>query len=77
MRYPERDLPIDPYVLGVWLGDGTSANANVTTADAEILEQLVGAGYGVRKAAGPLAYLVGGGSVPHVRDPLDGPLYGQ
>lgn len=26
----ERDLPIDPYLLGVWLGDGTSASANIT-----------------------------------------------
>ena len=48
VRYCERELPIDPYVLGVWLGDGTSTSANVTTADAAILEQLVGAGYGVR-----------------------------
>ena len=24
VQYPERDLPIAPYVLGAWLGDGTS-----------------------------------------------------
>ena len=23
VEYPERDLPIDPYILGAWLGDGT------------------------------------------------------
>ncbi|MFM8239846.1 MAG: DnaB-like helicase C-terminal domain-containing protein, partial [Actinomycetota bacterium] len=33
---PEADLPISPYVLGVWLGDGTSAAAHFTSADPEI-----------------------------------------
>lgn len=27
---PERDLPIDPYLLGYWLGDGSSDSARVT-----------------------------------------------
>lgn len=30
---PERDLPIDPYLLGFWLGDGSSAAAEITIAD--------------------------------------------
>ena len=29
-RYPEQSLPIDPYVLGVRLGDGTSSKAEIT-----------------------------------------------
>ena len=33
---PDADLPIAPYVLGVWLGDGTSAAAHFTSADPEI-----------------------------------------
>lgn len=33
-------LPLDPYYLGVWLGDGTSANTSITTADPEI-EQFI------------------------------------
>jgi deoxycytidine triphosphate deaminase len=45
--YPERDLPVDPYVLGVWIGDGTSAKAEITCADAEILEEVALAGYAV------------------------------
>lgn len=28
---PARDLPIDPYILGYWLGDGYSRSARVTT----------------------------------------------
>ncbi len=37
------DLPVDPYVLGYWLGDGTSATAEVTVSDqdaGEILPEL-------------------------------------
>lgn len=26
VNYPEKDLPIDPYYLGVWLGDGSADN---------------------------------------------------
>lgn len=37
---PDANLPIDPYLLGVWLGDGSSANAVVTTADEEIVRAL-------------------------------------
>ena len=33
---PSADLPLHPYVLGAWLGDGASASASVTTADAEM-----------------------------------------
>ena len=27
---PEQNLPIDPYVLGLWLGDGTADNGRIT-----------------------------------------------
>lgn len=33
---PAADLPVPPYALGVWLGDGTSAAAHYTSADPEI-----------------------------------------
>lgn len=29
VQYPEKELPVDPYVLGVWIGDGTSKGARV------------------------------------------------
>ena len=35
---PSRDLPLTPYVLGVWLGDGTSAAAHFTSADPEVAD---------------------------------------
>jgi deoxycytidine triphosphate deaminase len=72
VQYPERELPIDPYVLGAWLGDGTSTRAELTTADGEILAELAVAGYGVRKTAAPLGYRVGLGSTPHARDAVTG-----
>ena len=36
LQLPAADLPIAPYTLGVWLGDGTSAAAHYTSADPEI-----------------------------------------
>jgi hypothetical protein len=30
LEYPEQDLPIHPYVLGVWLGDGSSDSPMIT-----------------------------------------------
>lgn len=30
-------LPIDPYILGLWLGDGDSSNAALTSMDAELV----------------------------------------
>jgi len=35
-EYPERELPIDPYTFGYWLGDGTSSKPEVTVADCDI-----------------------------------------
>jgi replicative DNA helicase len=34
---PERALELPPYFLGVWLGDGHTSRARITTADAEVL----------------------------------------
>jgi hypothetical protein len=33
---PDLEIPIDPYVLGAWLGDGTSRWAALTVADADL-----------------------------------------
>jgi phage terminase large subunit-like protein len=42
-------LPVDPYVLGVWLGDGDSDQARITVADAdaELLEHIASSGVAV------------------------------
>lgn len=38
--FEKQDVPIDPYFLGIWLGDGTSACSNITTADFEVVNYL-------------------------------------
>ncbi|WP_322858221.1 replicative DNA helicase [Mycobacterium europaeum] len=37
---PEHELLIPPYTLGAWLGDGTSAAAQITTADPELIMRI-------------------------------------
>lgn len=51
LMYPERNLPIDPYVLGAWLGDGTTCNAEIESADEEIVNSIINAGYEVNQRA--------------------------
>lgn len=36
LALPDEALPIDPYVLGAWLGDGTSAHATITQGAGDI-----------------------------------------
>lgn len=38
--YPEQAVKIDPYMLGVWLGDGTSTRFHITNPDKEIIEHI-------------------------------------
>lgn len=47
LNSPSATLPIDPYVLGAWLGDGTTRGASITTHpdDGEILDRIRKAGY--------------------------------
>jgi len=68
VQYPARlDLPIEPYTLGAWLGDGTTTKAEITCFDEEILEQVSGEGYATQRLrCGPHLYRIGG--VGHTRD---------
>jgi deoxycytidine triphosphate deaminase len=69
--YPTRDLPINPYVLGVWIGDGTTTAAEVTCADDEILAEIAHAGYAVAaQRTRPLVYRIGG--TGHTRSTVTG-----
>ena len=40
IHFPKKNLPIDPYTLGIWLGDGTSRTAGITTPDKEIFDYI-------------------------------------
>lgn len=44
VELPERDLPLPPYFLGAWLGDGHTNAARITTSDPEILAFVEGDG---------------------------------
>lgn len=49
---PQADLLLDPYLLGVWLGDGHAASARFTSADPEIAMRIEGRGYRAEGRAG-------------------------
>ncbi|MCO6011425.1 hypothetical protein NE236_41395 [Actinoallomurus purpureus] len=53
LRLPDVDLPIDPYVLGAWLGDGHSDDARITGLDEEIFARIEAAGHEVRRTSVP------------------------
>jgi len=70
---PEIALPLDPYLLGVWLADGTSVRAEVTSADAEIIEAFREAGYRItmresRPGSSAVTFGVGGGMQSTLRE---------
>ncbi|MDT4943615.1 MAG: replicative helicase, partial [Pseudonocardiales bacterium] len=56
LNLPEADLPLPPYMLGAWLGDGTSASATLTCADEQIVDNIRAEGISVKRAAGFLRY---------------------
>lgn len=47
----EMELPIDPYVFGLWLGDGTTSKPALTVSndDQRIVYEMVRRGYGVNR----------------------------
>ncbi|OFJ51011.1 replicative DNA helicase [Mycolicibacterium grossiae] len=44
LRTADAELPVPPYTLGAWLGDGTTAAAQVGTADPEVVMRIEGEG---------------------------------
>lgn len=42
-------LPVAPYTMGAWLGDGTTTSATITSADTEVIESIRSEGYGVER----------------------------
>ena len=65
LELPECELPVDPYVLGCWLGDGHPSGAGMTIGDDDIAHftrEFVLAGYP----------LVGRGSIEYTVPPLAG-----
>jgi replicative DNA helicase len=51
-----QDVPLPPYALGVWLGDGESAAARFTTTDPEIIANLEAEGLRITRAGSTITY---------------------
>lgn len=68
---PEADLPIDAYVLGCWLGDGSSNLAQLISADPELLTYVEAAGYVVTKLSSRWLYSISLPSQDIPSQPID------
>lgn len=40
IHFPKKELPLDPYILGLWIGDGSSSSNRITNPDIEIVNSL-------------------------------------
>ena len=40
VQWDKKEVSLDPYILGLWLGDGTSKSSQITTEDKEIVDYL-------------------------------------
>jgi hypothetical protein len=56
LHLPEAKLPLDPYVLGAWLGDGHSDAPRLTSIDEGIVERIRAAGMECEAVNGRLLY---------------------
>ncbi|WP_020135058.1 LAGLIDADG family homing endonuclease [Streptomyces sp. 351MFTsu5.1] len=56
VEYPEARLPISPYVLGAWLGDGHSTGVAFTSADSGVIERMEAEGQECRKRTARYLY---------------------
>ncbi|OBK50775.1 replicative DNA helicase [Mycobacterium sp. 1081908.1] len=53
---PARELLVPAYTLGAWLGDGTTAAAQITTADPEIIMRIEADGFVAVPSTSPYRY---------------------
>ncbi|MEP0547170.1 MAG: replicative DNA helicase [Rhodothermales bacterium] len=82
IEFAEQPLPVDPYLLGIWLGDGKSDNARIYNTDEEVVAYLYeyaeaqGVGVSVSDTDRPCpAYLITGGrSLAHRETSLQAAL---
>src|SRR5262245_20133027 len=56
LQLPAAELPIPPYALGCWLGDGHSAGARITAAEAELVMHIEASGIDMIPQRGKYLY---------------------
>lgn len=61
LEMPDAALPLEPYLLGCWLGDGTSSDNGITIADEQLVLELRGLGHELVKSAAKYRYGIRGG----------------
>lgn len=67
VQLPDQPLPLDPYCLGTWLGDGHSKFPTLTCADVEILTHWASAGWeAVKQPSQPWGYHLKGKEKGHL-----------
>jgi len=79
VEFPAKPLPIEPYFLGIWLGDGTSAKPSITTDDHEVAEYIINYANSIgmtvsketKKGESAISYRVNGGMLNLLRDKLN------
>ena len=59
LQHPTAELPVDPYVLGAWLGDGSTDSTAFTCNDWETLAEIHKAGYAISPRAANFMYGIG------------------
>ena len=40
VKFKEKNIDFDPWLYGIWLGDGTTGQANITSVDNEVIENI-------------------------------------
>lgn len=40
VEFPHKDVLIDPWLYGIWIGDGTTGESEITNVDEEIIEEI-------------------------------------
>jgi replicative DNA helicase len=56
LELPEAELPVPPYALGAWLGDGATASARLSSADPEVPALVAASGLAVKAEKTRLSY---------------------
>ena len=51
VHLPVAELPVDPYLFGAWLGDGTSLSSSITIAESEQVENISAVAPALKKHA--------------------------